>query len=230
MYKQELKEAFSKLHASEDLMEEVLSLEKENRKSSNGRKMIWRVAACAAVLVLLVAVAFGNSEPFFSVQVYASETDYVKFDQKGDTIFIPAPDDSDDFSYRDDPSYRPELDSYITEEGGKLLNGPGFWLQLWLDDKTIDYDQIIIFVDGQQLDQSYHNGFWGYISKEDAKGRFIAIAVEKTTYVNIVLYDANGKVLQEYGMEVKPVEGGWYVILDKTYITSLGAAYFRKFS
>ena len=54
MNKQELHEAFSTIHASEDLMKEVLSVEMENRKRVNGWVLARRAVACAAVLALLI--------------------------------------------------------------------------------------------------------------------------------------------------------------------------------
>lgn len=231
MHKQELNEAFSKLHASEALKKEVLMMDMEKKRGLFFGINIRRVAVCTTlVITLLISVfALGNTTPYFTVRVYANETDSVTLNRQGYTFFVSAYDETSTNSREDDPSYRPELDSTLFDDK-PLWDEPRFWLQLWLDDKTINHDQIIIFVDGQRLDQNYQNGFWGYISKGDARGRFIALAVERTTYINIVLYDDDGKVLQEYGMEVEPAEGGWYVTLDKAYITSLGAAVFRKFS
>lgn len=231
MNKQDLHEAFAAVHASDALLKEVISVEKDNRKTVNYRKLVRRTVACAAVLALLIAVAlFHHAPPYFSVQVYANEMDCVTFSQMGDTIFVPAHDQSNDVSHKDDPSYRPELDSYITDNGGRLWDGAVFWMKLLLDDKTMNYDQMIILVDGQQLDQNSQNGIWGYVSKDAMEGRFVALEVEKMTRVDIMLYDDNGGLLQHYGMKVEPVEGGWNVTLDKNYITSLGAAVLRKFS
>ena len=56
-------EAFSAVHASGDLMKEVLSVEMDNKKTVNGWVLVRRVAACAAVLaILLTALLWPNTE------------------------------------------------------------------------------------------------------------------------------------------------------------------------
>lgn len=62
MNKQELHEAFSTVHASEDLMKEVLSVEMETKKTVNGWVLARRAVACAAVLALLLTVFFWPGE------------------------------------------------------------------------------------------------------------------------------------------------------------------------
>lgn len=226
MCSQELNVAFAKLRPSEELTEKVLSAPMENKE--NPRRLVRRVAACAAVLAMLIAVAlFNHAPPYFSVRVYASETDVVKIDRMGDTIFIPARDES--YDYKNDSSYRPIFDSNLTGEGNRLWDETCLWLEIRLDDETKNYDQISVFVNGQELQQSIQSGVLGYIFNGGEVGRFIVLPVENTMRISIVLYE-DGKVLQEYGMEVEPVEGGWNLTLDETYITSLGTAVFRKFS
>lgn len=54
MNKQELKGAFSRIHASEELVKEVISVEHEQKTTWNVRRTLWRVAAVAAALAILV--------------------------------------------------------------------------------------------------------------------------------------------------------------------------------
>ena len=54
MNKQELNEAFSQLRASDDLLQGVLDLEKERAPRPNAWKIVHRVAACAAVLAIVL--------------------------------------------------------------------------------------------------------------------------------------------------------------------------------
>lgn len=56
MNKQELNEAFSCVRASDDLIRETLTLDKE--KKTSPWKIVRRVAACAAVLALLIGALF----------------------------------------------------------------------------------------------------------------------------------------------------------------------------
>ena len=86
MNKQELKGAFSRIHASDDLMKEVLSVEHENKTTWNVRRTLWRVAAvAAAVAILVTALVFwpestGTEEPGIIavpgvMKVYAAEVE-----------------------------------------------------------------------------------------------------------------------------------------------------------
>ena len=60
MNKQEFNEAFSGLHASDALIRETLALNKPQK--TNHRKILQRVAACAAVLALLLTALLWPSE------------------------------------------------------------------------------------------------------------------------------------------------------------------------
>ena len=91
MNKQELQGAFSKIHASDALMKEVLSVEKEKRTVSFGWKHAVRLAAMVAVAAILVGVmAFwpGSSDPEKPgiiampgvLKVYAAETELTETD------------------------------------------------------------------------------------------------------------------------------------------------------
>lgn len=62
MNKKELHAAFSAVHASEDLVKEVLSVEVENKKAVNGWVITRRAVACAAVLALLLTLLFWPGE------------------------------------------------------------------------------------------------------------------------------------------------------------------------
>lgn len=59
MNKQELQGAFSRIHASDDFVKEVLSVEIENKRKWNAGQILWRAAAvAAAVAILVTAFAF----------------------------------------------------------------------------------------------------------------------------------------------------------------------------
>ena len=62
MNKQELQQAFSNVHASDALKEQVLSAEMEPKKYVNGWALVRRAVACAAVLALLLTMFFWPTE------------------------------------------------------------------------------------------------------------------------------------------------------------------------
>ena len=62
MNKQELQQAFSNVHASDALKEQVLSAETEPKKYVNGWALVRRAVACAAVLALLLTMFFWPTE------------------------------------------------------------------------------------------------------------------------------------------------------------------------
>lgn len=220
MDKKELSQAFSGLHAPDALVRQVLAPAKPQKRPVRVWQIARRVAVCATVLALLVILFVtgtnGDMEPYFSVYVYANETDSVELSCKGSTFFVPAYDSSNAPSKKDDPSYRPEFDSSLGAEG---TTEPVFYLSVYLNDETKDYDCLTVFVDGQQLEPNVKEGFVGYKYKEGEIGRFVWLNVKKVTRLDIVFYDDNGKELQHYGMSIEPVEGGWLVTLDKTYLS-----------
>lgn len=54
MHKREIKEAFSQLHASEELVREVMALKSEKKTVSRTWRIVARAAVCAAVVVAIV--------------------------------------------------------------------------------------------------------------------------------------------------------------------------------
>ena len=229
MNKQELRRAFSKVQAPDGLFDTVCALEKEQKTRPSAWMIVRRAAAVAAVLaIVLTAIAFGNAEPFFLVRVYANETESVELDREGSTFFVPEYDASTFPTRKDDPSYRPELDSYLFDHN-PLWDEERVCIGLWLDDETKDYDALSIFVDGQQIQQAFTGkGFVAYITNDEAEGRLVYVLADDVTRVDIVLSDDDGRKLQHYGMVITPKEGGWEVRLDKIYVTSLGGRVFAS--
>ena len=56
MYKREIKEAFSKLQASDQLVMEVLDMKQVTKQSRSIRRIVGRVAACAATVALVIGM------------------------------------------------------------------------------------------------------------------------------------------------------------------------------
>lgn len=65
MHKREIKEAFSQLHASDELVQEVITLKHEKKNENRTWRIVARAAVCAAVVVaiLLAAVLWDGAEP-----------------------------------------------------------------------------------------------------------------------------------------------------------------------
>ena len=225
MNKQELNRALSHIHASGDLKKEVLMM--KSKPAIDVWKMTHRVAVCSLLLVALVlAMAEYNAKPYFVISVYANETDSIELNRKGSTIFVPANDSSNAPSKKDDPSYRPEFDSTLGSEGTMEQM---FYLSIYLNDETKNYDYLNVFVDGQLLGPNSKEGFVGYKFKNGEVGRFVRLDVNKNTRLDIVFCDENGKELQHYGMRIEPVEGGWNVTLDEAYVSVWRSGLFDGF-
>ena len=56
MYKREIKEAFSKLHASDQLVMEVLDMKQVTKRDRSIGRIVGRVAACAATVALVIGM------------------------------------------------------------------------------------------------------------------------------------------------------------------------------
>lgn len=56
MNKRELQGAFSKIHASDELIKEVVAMKNEERKSITFGRVLWKVATCAVVLAIILSV------------------------------------------------------------------------------------------------------------------------------------------------------------------------------
>lgn len=114
MYKQELHEAFSKIHASEALKKEVLTM--KSKSKTDIRLVAKRVAVCAAVLALLIGTVFFwpvTDENYVTapgmIKVYAHGVDtsgnatVESVVLEEGVVFAP------EYVYRTDASYREEF-------------------------------------------------------------------------------------------------------------------------
>lgn len=211
MNKQELNAAFSCVKASDDLIREILAIEKEKKIAP--RKILRRVAACAAVLALFFGVlVFKIPFPLLNIPVYARTLNDKELNV---SFFVPkyeAP------SHEVKPEDKYLISSFNSDQNASLYSGPTFSMSLHLNEKTTEYDQLLIFLDGKVIKPSFDSCMWLYITNPDGtKGRLFTVVVEKETRVDIILHDNETvSILQQISMLIAPTEGGWIVTMNES--------------
>lgn len=192
----------------DDILQEAMEVKKHT-----GRKWILRAAACAAVLALLVGVlVFMIPFPLLNIPVYARALNDKELNV---SFFVPkyeAP------SHDVKPEDKYLISSFGLDQNASLYSGPTFSMSLHLNKKTMEYDQLLIFLDGKVIKPSFDSCMWFYITNPDGtKGRSFTVVVEKETRVDIILHDDETvSILQEISMLIAPTEGGWIVTMNES--------------
>lgn len=222
MRKQELKEAFSQLHASEELVQEVLSLEMENKKPVNGFKIAKRVAACAAVLaVLLTAMLWpgetgtsdGTRKPALGVQVYAADG-LVELGSTGGTpVYAGEENTRPDLGLPDDRNvyvYNSSTGEWELLHKTAEDRPPQFTLIIWTHDYLEDYSpRLSVYRDGTLVDLTDKDSVNFNLSlagfRDGRQGWDLTCSFEEVTTLEIIVEDENtGTLLLKQIVEVTP--------------------------
>ena len=205
----------------EDLIDEAASPSR-----LHPARTILRVAAIAAVIALLMTALLwpdkdGNVAPYFSVYVYANETDCEKLTLYSSVI--------SSWDAKKDPSYRPEFDSNFGNFGeGNPHNTPlyTFHLQIRIDEE-LQNNPMDLFIDGKKHGQTdtvmITSPATDHLTGEKATPWPAVVGyVEKPTSVDILLYAKNGSVLQQYSLIITPINEGYKIELAKAYVSQNG--------
>ena len=216
-------------HISDAALESAMDVYKRKQR----HRSILRTAAIAAVIAILMTALFlldgsNSPAPYFSVYVYASETDTVE-------VLLDKSPIVSNYDPTKDPTYRPIFDSTIGTSNPSSFLANRFVLYVSLDDHTKNYENLEIFFDGEKVEQSIDKVFTSYRSHspnstEDKKSTITIFGkVEIPTKVDLILYNNSGKMLQCYTMNVTPLEdGGYTIMLEKAYVGADGTNIFSR--
>ena len=135
-------------HISDAALESAMDVYKRKQK----HRSILRVAAIAAVIAILMTALLWldgreNPTPYFSVYVYANETDSVG-------VLLDKSPVISNYDPTKDPTYRPIFDSTIGSNTSSNFLADRFVVYLTMDDHTKNYKNLAIFFDGKRVEQS----------------------------------------------------------------------------
>lgn len=206
---------------SEPLIEEAAQVYDHARLKHRRMRRLLRIAAIAAVLALLLTAALwpdkdGNVNPYFSVYVYANETDIIELTTDGTRSSV---------SNIIPNMQLPDLNSNL-DFGDNESNEPRFSIRIELNDQTKNYERMAVICNGKEIKQRLDGIFVAFIANagnsnsDDLKptGLSLGGTVEEATTVALVLYDDDDSVLQRYVIQVTPIEEGFNVALMENYI------------
>lgn len=220
MDKRELNEAFSSLHASDALVQEVLDMKYEKKNPMPVRTIVRRAAVCAAVLAVLLTAVFWPATPGedtkktlgLSIQVYA-DGEFVDLQESDDDAIFAGDDNESPY-----PPVPKDRNVYVYNETTgewELLHKkpedkpPEFTLVV-LTNEYLEYEpQIYVYIDGEEMDifakdnpnfRRYLGGF-----RDGRSGTSLVFNFEKVTMVEVVVTDKNdGTLLLRQVIEVTP--------------------------
>ena len=202
---------------SEPMIEEAAQIYERAGYRHRRKQTILRVAAIAAVIAILMTALLWldgreNPTPYFSVYVYANETDTVELQLKEDPILS-------NWDPTSHPMYDPDYSSSFGPSDSKEI-GPSFRIQIELNDETRRCDDLTILMDGEKVDHKFGGNVFVSYSLSTETSKFTALnitgIVEKSTKMDIMLYDEDA-ILQHYTIIITPIAEGYTVVLDKDY-------------
>jgi len=212
-------------HISDTALESAMDVYTRKQK----RRSIRRIAAIAAVIAILMTALLwldgsGNPTPYFSVYVYANETEGVE-------LTIDKIESFPNYDPSKDSTYRPIFNSYVGLGPQSNPFENMFNIRVKLDDQTQEYDNLLIFFDGKKMEPSLSNGMlvgFCYDPTSGQKSLSIYAEVKSITTVDLVLTTDAGDILQHYSMKVTPTSEGYEIFLEKAYITAHGDPVFLR--
>jgi hypothetical protein len=183
------------------------------------KRTLWRVAAAAAVVAILIGAFIGllgndsNVTPFFSIQVYANETDSVELSADGEKTAVSNVAPSNTY---------PELG--LLSAPLPDTPEPMFWITIWLGEGCSMYKEhrLTVLCNGKEIEgkssDSIKIAFAASIENDDV-GYCIFGRVRKIANLKISLTTPDGTLLQESIVRIYPLlSGGYYVHLVDTSI------------
>ena len=175
--------------------------------------VVRKIAAVAAVLAIICTLFLLDGKespmPFFSVYVYASETESVELTPNGTTTAV------SNVAKNERPLF-----------GSSVGNGdedrePVFCTDIVLNDSTKDYRDIEVWCNDKCVDLSVGGIFILHTMNTELNkvtGLSVVGTVEQASVIEIILYGEDGVVLQQYVLKVEPAHDGYKVELEKSYV------------
>lgn len=195
---------------SEPMIEEAAQVYDRAGLKRRKTRNILRIAAIAAVLALLLTALLwpGNDQnvsPYFSVYVYANETDTTELQMNESTLS--------------------NMLCFNSNIGVTEPTKPSFGVDVKLNDLTRDFQDLAILCNGKEIEQHFCGIFVSYVEttgtsiKDDLSPHALRIAgtVDEPTTISLILYE-NDKILQEYVFQVEPVKEGFNITLIENCI------------
>lgn len=220
MKNETFKEAFSSVTASDDMVNKAMQIPAENeiRPSFSGWQIARRVAAAAVIVAVLIGVMVGlptkdgELVPFFSIHVYANETDSVELSVDGVSSAVS--------NIIKDSNH--QFNSFFGEPDS-LFSGPSFSIDVTLDDSTRAYTEITVMCNGEPVKTNFSKKIYIVESFNVENGELTGIRIlgtaDKYTQIDVILTDANNNVLQHSTMGISVLaENGYDVRLIESHI------------
>lgn len=222
MNKNELRDAFSKVQASDGLVEAVLLTQDCQKPKATPWRMARRVAACAAVLALLMgAMLFwdgtGEKAPFISVIVYADGENGVEIKLPDQNSAVSNVTDENDLSHSSGP-----LVEYDKTR---------FFFKILLNEYEKRYAGYKVYQDGKEVKRlntkelSVGTAFVFEESPDDRKGQYTVSTethvwghTEKKTEIEIHYLKEGGDLLLKCIISVTPQEDDFLIVLEEVFV------------
>lgn len=209
MRKEEIQEAYSKLHASEELVKEVLMLEEKKTLLSQMHLRRGRMLCGMICALLIAACAVVLSLSSLGIPSYAEVAGDKELDV---TFFVPEYEQPP----RETQPWEKHLSSSLFAENSDSDENDKPVIEItWLKEDFPDYDRVFVFVNGRLMKVDLKNLTRFTIHYTDGrKGEGVWITVEDKLRIDILLHDEDTvSTVMHLAMEVEKVEGGYNVTM-----------------
>ena len=222
MKNEELRGAFSRMQAPDACVEKVLAMQSGEKRMKHGA-VVRRIVAAAAALVLITGGLFFLDKlekpmPFFTMYVYANETDTVELGPQGEMSVLCEGVPKRNNETPEDPNPFPGnlLSPIVGADNRERL----FMVNILYTERTKGYTEREIFCNGENIinQKNILIGFSGGPGDQRFSGFFVAGTVETVSVIDVFLYGEEGELLQKYSFTVTPLEEGYRIDLGETYV------------
>ena len=217
MRKEEIQEAYSKLHASEELVKEVLMLEEKKNLLSQMHLRRGRMLCGMICALLIAACAVVLSLSSLGIPSYAEVAGDKELDV---TFFVP--------EYEQPPRETQPWEKHLSsslfaDNSDSDANDKPVIEITWLKEDFPDYDRVYVFLDGRltEIDLEHYTRFM--ISDPDGrKGEGVWITVKDKVRIDILLHNEDtASTVLHLAMEVERTEGGYSVTMSESELALL---------